>query len=101
MSEKRFDKIDEKMDDMTEKLSRLETAVSTGFAVYNKQLEIHIKATEQNKDAIKLTNVEVTKIQEDIEPLKDSMKFAKTLFKLLFALGTLAGMIIAILEYLK
>lgn len=94
MSEKRFDKIDDKMEELTDKISKLETTVSTGFTVYNHQLEIHIKGTNENRDEIKL-------VRAEIEPIKDHVKFIKTLVKLVFALGTLTGMLIALLEYLK
>lgn len=101
MSEKRFDKIEEKMDEVKDEISKLNTIVATGFAVYNEQLKIHIKATEQNRDSIKLTNIEVDKVKNDILPLKENMKFLSKLGKLLVALGTGAGIILGILEYFK
>lgn len=101
MSEKRFDKLEEKIDDLKSEMAELKTAVFTGFAVYNKQLEIHIKATDQNSSAIKFTNEEITKVKEELEPIKDHVKFLKKLGALLVGLGTGLGIILGILQYFK
>ncbi len=105
MSDTRFDKLEDKLDKLKDEIAQLNTTVATGFAVYNKQLEIHIEATNQNRDAIKFTNSEVTRVKEELEPIKDHVKFIKKFGvlagKVAVFLAGAASLIFAAIEALK
>jgi chromosome segregation ATPase len=74
MSDSRFSKIDDKLDDLKTELAELKTVISTGFAVYNEQLKIHIKGTEDNRMAIKINTGEIEKLQDEVAPLQKQMQ---------------------------
>lgn len=105
MNETRFDKLDDKLDDLKDEVAELKTVVSTGFAVYNEQLQIHIKGTNDNRDSIKITNIKIDEIKNELEPIKDHVNFIKKLgvlvIKIVTALVALGGLLLGILSYIN
>ena len=109
MSDERFtrleDKLDALKDDVKGEIAELKAVVQTGFAVYNEQLKIHIRGTEDNRDAIKLTNVQISRVEQRLAPIEGHVLFLRQLGKLavkiIGGLILVGGFIIAVLEYTK
>jgi len=74
------------------------------LAEYNKQLEIHIKATEILKNDLsshkKQSENQYNSLSDEIKPIVDTRKGFKALKKTILTVGAVAGSLIAIFKFL-
>lgn len=81
------DRIETKIDKLDERLDN----VDKSLAVYNKQLEIHIEGVQQNRDTIKMLDL-------DIQPIKTHVAMMRGAGKLVTISATALGVIAGILK---
>lgn len=99
----RFDSIESKIDKLVELNERQTEKLhdhDIQLTEYNKQLEIHIEATNLLKEDLKAHKKDSAdkhdELYKDLQPILDSKKGIQVLKKWLVGLGTLAGAVYAI-----
>lgn len=93
----RLDRLEDKIDKLIDKVENTNdrlVGVEKELVVYNNQLEIHIKATNENRDSIK--NVDVR-----VETLEEKSKFISSVILFLKITGAFATFILGVALALK
>ena len=98
MSDDRLSRIENKVDNITEKLS----IVDKELAIYNELLKIHIKRTDQNSEQLtllkKFINDKHDETDLELEPIKTHILLVGRMFKIGLAILGAAATIITIIS---